>query len=497
MSFIRKLKKNGKVYLAEVESTRIKGKVVQRYIRYVGREADGKTILSASMSDVQIDAVKLYGPLLVLHHLAQEIGLNNLLGEHAQEILAMVYAHCVDYKSINQMPSWFERTDLNVLLSIDGLTEERLLDALDSLEAQNPEILQKKIFQAVAQEYELKPNGVIYDVTNTYLYGKKCPFGKLGHDKRGIAGSPLIQIGLGVTQEEGIPLFHKVFDGNVADARTLQDLISSFHGYNIDQGLLVYDRGITSGRNLKDIKDLGWDTLCGVPLHEGLKRFWKPILVREELVDFKNRIRLGKTIFYVIARPYQIDSVKGSLVLCFNEQLRKDIRESRYDEIQKAQELLGENKKIKEGLEKYLDRKGKLIYATLQEAEKWDGYSCVFCTRRLPSEKLIRLYFDKDLVEKAFRSIKGITNLQPIRSWLAQRVIAHVFLCYLAYLLLSLLKLRLKKIGISSEEALRELGTMYKVYMRDSKNHFKISRTVTLNKKQELILKTISKKLLS
>lgn len=36
----------------------------------------------------------------------------------------------------------------------------------------------------------------------------------------------------------------------------------------------------------------------------------------------------------------------------------------------------------------------------------------------------------------------------------------------------------------------------FKVYMRDTKNEFKISRVVTLTKKQELILKAVNKKLL-
>src|SRR5207302_1538311 len=48
MSFIRKVKRKGRVYLAEVENRRINGKVVQRHIRYVGREADGKTILATA-----------------------------------------------------------------------------------------------------------------------------------------------------------------------------------------------------------------------------------------------------------------------------------------------------------------------------------------------------------------------------------------------------------------------------------------------------------------
>jgi transposase len=65
----------------------------------------------------------------------------------------------------------------------------------------------------------MQRSGVIYDVTNTYLYGKKCCMGKLGHDKDGADGRPLIQIGLGVTQDEGLPVFHKTFDGNIADSR--------------------------------------------------------------------------------------------------------------------------------------------------------------------------------------------------------------------------------------------------------------------------------------
>ena len=82
MSYICRRRRGNKIYLEEVESQRVNGKVVQRYIRYVGKEANGKTILSTSMSDVQIDQVKLYGPLLVLNHLSQEIGLVDHLGKY-------------------------------------------------------------------------------------------------------------------------------------------------------------------------------------------------------------------------------------------------------------------------------------------------------------------------------------------------------------------------------------------------------------------------------
>ena len=58
-------------------------------------------------------------------------------------------------------------------------------------------------------------------------------------------------------------------------------------------------------------------------------------------------------------------------------------------------------------------------------------------------------------------------------------------------MLLSLLQHKLKAINITSEEALTELDTMYKVYLKDPKKNFQISRSAALTKKQELILKTI------
>lgn len=497
MSFIRKYKKGDKVYLAEVENRRVKGQVTQHFIRYVGKEADGRTVLSVSMSDIRIDEVKLYGPLAVLHQLAEEIGLRQQLGPYANEIMSMVYAHCLDYQSVNQMEGWFARTDLNLMLNLAQLTESRLLGGLDFLEQSDPQTLQKAIFQSVQARYPLQNSGVIYDVTNTYLYGKKCGLGKPGHDKEGVAGRPLIQIGLGVTRDEGIPLFHKTFDGNIADARTLQDLITTFRHYDLKPGLIIYDRGITSGRNVADIQALKWGTIAGVRLTEPVKKFWRPVLKQARRLPLADRVQLNKTTFYVTQRPYVLKPVRGTLYLCFNARQQVDLRDWRREEIVQAQHRLQAGQTIKSGLEKYFDPRGKLKTQVLTQAEEFDGYSCIFSTHPLPKAQLVHHYFDKDLVEKAFRALKGVIKLQPIRHWLAQRVIAHVFICYLAYLLLALLKFRLKVLGLSPEAALDELSSMYKVYLRDAKNVFKISRVVTLTKKQETILKAIDPKLLA
>ena len=147
-------------------------------------------------------------------------------------------------------------------------------------------------------------------------------------------------------------------------------------------------------------------------------------------------------------------------------------------------------------MESYVDAQGEVIRGKLTEEEEFDGYSVVFTTGALTAGEIVRMYFDKDLVEKAFQSLKGIIRVRPIRHWLYNRVTSHVFICYLSYLLLSLLRMRIRKLGISPVDALRELDSMYKVYMHDEKKGFKITRVVALTKKQERILKAVDPSLM-
>ena len=260
--------------------------------------------------------------------------------------------------------------------------------------------------------------------------------------------------------------------------------------------MVVYDRGIASAQNIRDTKALHWDTLCGLPIKVGLSKKIRPLISQKEFININNRVKLGKTVFYVITIPFNVEDVEGTLAVCFNEQQRRLLRESRYDEIEYAQQLMENGKVTKPGVGKFFTKNGLLSNDMLKEAEEFDGYSCIFSTAKLEKEEIVRLYFDKDIVEKAFRSIKAITRLQPIRHWLYNRVTAHVFICYLSYLLLSMLQYKLKKSGISATEALIELESMYKVYLRDAKKGFRISRIVTLSKKQETILRQINKRLL-
>jgi transposase len=130
------------------------------------------------------------------------------------------------------------------------------------------------------------------------------------------------------------------------------------------------------------------------------------------------------------------------------------------------------------------------------QAERYDGVSAIFSSRDLTSSEMVKAYFEKDKVEKSFRCLKGLLEMDRVRFWLANRVRGHIFVCYLAYLLLSVLEFKLREIGIKAPEALETLESLYRIYITDPKSKNQFIKTVALNKKQENILKEINPLLL-
>lgn len=496
MSFIRKVKVGNHTYLQEVESIWKNGKSRHKYIRTIGKEVDNKKILTGSIEHSHVSNVTIYGPLLVLDEIAKQIKLPEVLGEYSSEILSLVYSHCVDPRSLNKMREWFERTELNHLLNLKELTERRLVDSLDYMESdERSEILQNKIFNAVNAKYQLKKSSFFYDVTNIYFFGSNCKIAKRSKSKEG-GYKRIVQIGLAVT-DEGIPVFHKVFSGNIFDARTLFDVMKNLSYAGIQSPFLIWDRGVSSRINISDAKKLGFEVICGLANKGNLPDEVDAALTKTNLMSPKNRVQLKESSFYVSVKNYKREDVVGYLYICLNPKQQIEQREKRLKDIWEAKTLLQKQKPIDDSLKKYFSKNGNLREEKINEESKYDGISIIFTTKKLGIYDLIRKYFEKDTVEKAFACLKGVVKIRPVRNWIAQRVKAHIFICYLSYLLISILdhKLKKKNINVTAIEALEQLETMYKIYLKDSQNGNEFVKTVMLTKQQEQILTSVNKNL--
>ena len=122
---------------------------------------------------------------------------------------------------------------------------------------------------------------------------------------------------------------------------------------------------------------------------------------------------------------------------------------------------------------------------------KYVGFSLIFHNTKLKPGAVVRKYFEKDVVEKSFQTMKGDVKLHPIRLWLPGRVNAHVKLCYLSMCLLSLIKFRCTKLDLQPGEVLDQLKQIYKVNLKHSQNGKEFTKVVTLTNLQKNILKAI------
>lgn len=460
MSFIRKIKKKSGTYLAEVESYREDGKVKQRVLHYIGIDVDGNVHRSVRTSDINITEVKEYLNFHAIHTIACELGFDSLFEEKSNYILLMVYSHLVEELSINKMKDWVHKTELPALLGITDVGSNTLYKVLDYLDSLNWDSINDKIVKQWFSKYrESKNTAIIIDVTDTYFNGSQAEWKK----RKGKDGKydKLVQIGLAVSGQYGFPLKHQMYEGNIGNSKIMSDFISDIKMMGLKT--VIIDRGMTSVDSLNEFKELNVECIAGIRSNQKLEKDFIDNLSRDEIFSKKHMVKLKDTTVY--AKSYKF--MYGDIIVIYNPEI----------EVHQRNKLLSKEKNTKNEIIKM----------------KYYGYSFIFHSTNYDTTEVVKKYYEKDMVEKSFRQIKGVLSLHPIRLKLLDRVSAHVKICYLSYCILSLLKFKLRKLNISPVDALEQLSSAYKVYLEDKKTKFKWQKVVTLKKSQEKIIKAIDK----
>lgn len=453
MAFIRKIKKGDTVYLAKVESYREAGKVKQRVIEYIGKQENGIAIQKVDINKIEVENVKHFADVSILHQLCLELKLNYLLGNQHKQIIALLIAHLICKGSILRVSKWIENSTIKEVLGLEELTTEMLYKSLDFLDECNFEIIEQNIFEYWKKIAPSDNKSFVLDVTDTYYNGK--------HDdsslRKGKDGkvSKLIQIGLGVSFDNGFPIFHKSYGGNISNIKILEDLMRVMAQRGINT--IVMDRGFYSESNVADLNKLKMKMIVGVKQSVGIKNIILNKIDREKIYMKKNQVTLKDTYVYV----QELDFLFGKIIVIYNpkyEALKKD----------------------------------KMLASDSTDNEvKYVGYSLVFHNTNLAAGLVVKKYFEKDIVERSFRSMKGDIQLHPIRLWMPKRVNAHIKICYLSLCLLSLIKYKCRKLNTSPIEIIQELQTVYKVNLKHSNTKQKFTKVVTLSNNQKNILKAL------
>lgn len=138
----------------------------------------------------------------------------------------------------------------------------------------------------------------------------------------------------------------------------------------------------------------------------------------------------------------------------------------------------------------------KLNDIEIEKEQRLDGkFILETSEHRLNGIEIIQAYHTRDIVEKFFQMLKDIVELRPSYVYTEQHVKAHVFLCTLAVLLLSLLRKILREAGkdtMTSIKALEILDGIKRVEFSLNEGKDFIVRTTTFTETQRAIISILN-----
>ncbi|RZN39587.1 MAG: IS1634 family transposase [Methanophagales archaeon ANME-1-THS] len=506
---LKAVKVKGLVYYSIVESVRINGKPRHRYVKYIGSR--DKLIESLLKGDeLAIKAAKVpevldYGNVAALYKICEVLDLRQMINRHVFkgggvdvgiQAIFMAINHCVDPVSKNKFEFWYKYTVLEKITGIkaEKLNAQNLCTALDYLYPEGNDKaldIEKEVVEKLKELFGIEMDCLYYDITSTYFEGTKCLIARLGYSRDGKPDKLQMNIGLVVTKEERFPVFHLVFEGNEVDIKTVGRAISSLkEEFSISDCLLIFDRGMVSEDNIGELDESGYDFICGLKKNRAVKAMLMEV-GDAELLKEQNLVKNTEKVLYAVERVRELYGKERKVVLCYDTEIAAFKKRDRGEKMKRAEEelsayrakLAGGNyrelekvvskvKAILNGVSPYFKRtyskEGDRITFDFKsrddkiaDAERLDGKYALMSTRTTMSAKeLISAYYDKDGIEKAFCCSKQPIGLRPIRHWLDGRVKAHIFICYLSYLLMKTLEYLLKKGGlkVNAENSLKQLS---------------------------------------
>lgn len=447
MVFVRRIKKKSGTYLAEVKGYRDEnGKVRQKVIRYLGKEVNGKAEKRVLASQVRVKRVKRSLDVLVVHSIAQELGLTKLKNQSA---LALVYAQVLGKHSINQLERWMQFTEIPDVLNLKHSSTKDFYESLAEVDDKEINRINETLYKRF-KKIDDSCDVAVLDVTDTYFAGSREKLkrrkGKDGKVRK------LLQIGLAVSFKHGLPLFHKKYHGNLSNTDIFKDMALELEERNL-RGIIV-DRGMTCDENIRVAESLKLSFIGGLRKNANLVNDYISKITREELYSLKYRIALKNTTVFATSFAYG----KGKLIVVYNPALEVVKKELHFV-------------------------KGQTV------DDAYVGYSLIYHTTKYGVAEVVRKYYDKEIVERAFKQLKGVLSLRPIRVWLENHVEGHVNICYLAYAILAYMNRKLTGLETSAVDALASLEHGYRVTLETAGVEWGVH--VALEPKQKKLLKAL------
>ena len=387
---------------------------------------------------------------------------------------------CEPSSELHIAEDWYRRTALCDLLQLDDaqVNKDRLYRALDELLVHKA-ALEAHLSQRCGELFAMENEVLLYDVTSTYFEGQAeaNPLAQRGYSRDHRPDCKQVCIALVVTME-GFPLGYEVFPGNTHDSRTLQTIVATMEArHGVVGRVWITDRGMASAANLAWLRQTGRRYIIGAPKSE-LKKFstalatptgWRAIRDGVE-VKLARCTETGDTI--ILCRSADRRNKERAMHEKFSCRIEAALARltSRIEHSTQPINPTQVNRQIGRILQQN-QRAAARFDVRLLEVDCAAGYRLqvhinapfddwaalsegAYLLRSnitdWSDEQLWKAYIQLTQAEAAFRIQKDQLRVRPIWHQRADRVQAHILVCFLAFVLWKTLEMWQQRAGLGN-----------------------------------------------
>jgi transposase len=400
---------------------------------------------------------------------------------------------CEPSSELHIAEDWYRRTALSDLLQLppEQVNKDRLYRALDELLVHKGAI-EAHLSRRCGELFSLDHEVLLYDVTSTYFEGEAAgnALAARGYSRDHRPDCKQVCIAL-VVSFDGLPLGYEVFPGNMNDARTVEKIVTTMEArHGVIGRVWIADRGMSSRANLSWLRSSGRRYIIGAAKSELKKhapvlaetRGWRTLREGVE-VRLTRCAETGDTV--VLARSAERRDKERAMHEKFARRIEVGLARLA-ERIERARRPLDRDT-VQRQIGRLLQvnqRAAARYQITLVEAKSAAGfhlnvkineafdewtkisegaYALKTNVTDWSDEKLWRAYIQLAQAEAAFRVQKDELSIRPIWHQRADRVEAHILVCFLAFVLWKTLELwqRRAELGNSPRTVLEEIKRIH------------------------------------
>ena len=373
---------------------------------------------------------------------------------------------CEPSSELHVAEQWYRTTALEDLLQIpaESVYDERLYRTLDRL-LPHKQGIEQHLVKRFGELFDLDYELLLYDVTSTYFEGQCADpsIARRGYSRDHRPDCVQVNIAL-VVSRDGMPLGYEIFPGNTADVVTVEEIVSAMERrFGKANRIWVMDRGMVSAENIAWLNETGRRYVIGTPRSE-LKRWARQLADRTDWRRIREDVELkicrgpeGNETFLLCRSAARIDKERA-----MHERFCKRI-EAGLDRM--ARRIATSKRRLDLGvlerqIGRLLERNARaaarysisiedddthdsglrLKWAAHPEWDEWANlsegtYILRSNVHEWSDEELWKTYIQLTEAEAAFRIHKSDLAIRPIWHRKAERIKAHILVCFLGYAL--------------------------------------------------------------